>query len=94
MKIVGRDILEDGCRAHPDARSRIEAWICEVEEAEWKTSHNITERFSNVSFIGGKRVVFNIKGNNYRFDVIIDYLGGYVQVQRFGTHDEYNNWKF
>ncbi len=94
MKVVGRRALEDFKRRHADARSHVDAWLCEVEQAEWRSSHNIRARYATASFLADNRVVFNLKGNSYRLDVKVSYENQVVLVKRIGTHAEYDNWKF
>jgi mRNA interferase HigB len=36
------------------------------------------------------RLVFNIKGNNYRLATAIDYRRGIVFIKWFGSHKEYD----
>jgi mRNA interferase HigB len=38
----------------------------------------------------GSRVVFNIKGNDFRLVAKINYAAGIVEIRFFGTHDEYD----
>jgi mRNA interferase HigB len=94
MKVVGKRTLGDFKRRHADARSHVNAWLCEVEEAEWRSSHDIKARYATASFLADNRVVFNLKGHTYRVDVKVSYVTKVVFVKRIGTHTEYDNWKF
>ena len=94
MKVAGRNILERFTRAHADVRGQVDAWLCEVEEAEWETPSDIKARYSTASFLADRRVVFNLKGNKYRLDTKISFKNQIVLVIRIGTHTEYSNWKF
>jgi len=94
MKLVRLRVLEEFRHNHADIRSRLDAWIAEVREAQWKTPEDITKRFVHASFPGDNRVVFNIKGNKYRLDVKVSYKNQVVYVMRIGTHAEYDKWKF
>lgn len=42
-----------------------------------------------VSFVGNNRVVFNIKGNDYRLIVAVAYRFQAVYIKFIGTHAEY-----
>lgn len=44
--------------------------------------------YSNASFLEDNRVVFNIKGNDYRLIVHIDYLKKIIRIKFIGTHAE------
>jgi len=94
MKVVGKRTLEDFKERHADARSHVDAWLCEVEQAEWKSPHDIKEKYVTASFLADNRVVFNLKGNSYRLDVKVSYENQVVLIKRIGTHAEYDNWTF
>ena len=36
------------------------------------------------------RVVFNIKGNDYRLVTRVNYQGGVLMIRFFGSHEEYD----
>ena len=61
-----------------------------MKKAEWKTPDDIKKIYSNASFLEDNRVVFNIKGDDYRLVVHIDYLRKIVRVKFIGTHSEYD----
>jgi mRNA interferase HigB len=44
----------------------------------------------NASFVAHNRVVFNIKGNNYRLVAAINYAAGIVYIRFAGTHAQYD----
>lgn len=92
MDVVGREVLEQFKREHPDVRGQVDAWLLEAEEARWDTPHAVTRRHSNASILNGNRVVFNLKGNTYRLLVRIAYRLGKIIVLRAGTHAEYDRW--
>ena len=43
------------------------------------------------SIVGSDRVVFRIKGNDYRLVVSVFYPGGQVYIRFVGTHSEYDS---
>lgn len=94
MKVVGRKHLESFQGGHADIRSQLDAWVCEVEDAEWQSPQDIRKRFPHASFLGDDRVIFNLKGNNYRLDTKISFKAQVVLIKRIGTHAEYSKWKF
>jgi mRNA interferase HigB len=93
MKVVGLPILDAFSRKHTDVRSQIEAWVAEVDKAEWKTPLDIKARYSSASFLADNRVIFNLKGNNYRLRVAVAYKNQIVVVEAIGTHAEYSKWE-
>ena len=74
----------------PDAKSALEAWLAEANDAIWKTPADVKARYQQASLIHGNRVVFNIKGNSYRLIVKINYSYGIIEIRFIGTHAEYN----
>ena len=75
---------------HPQAKTPLEVWHQDVKKVEWKTPDDIKRVYSSASFLEDNRVVFNIKGNDYRLVVHIDYLRKIVRVKFIGTHSEYD----
>ena len=47
-------------------------------------------KYRRASIIRGHRVVFNIKGNDYRLVVKVQYAHRVVYVRFVGTHAEYD----
>lgn len=94
MKVVGRSRLYDFCRRHEDVRAAVYAWLAEVEEASWRTPHELKARYGSASTVGKNRVVFNLRGNRYRLDVKVSFQLQEILVLRIGTHEEYDDWEF
>lgn len=92
MQLVGKEALDAFKNEHPEARSQVEAWEAEVENADWKTPHDVKKRYSKVSLPGKKQAIFDIGGNRYRLWVKIAYNTGIVIVKAIGTHKEYEKW--
>lgn len=94
MKIVGIEPLRALQAKHADVDQAIKAWEAEVKEAEWNTTFDVRQRYASASFLSDNRVIFNIKGNNYRVATRISYQNKVVQILAAGTHLEYKKWKF
>jgi len=92
MDVVGREVLEDFKRRHPDVQSQVDAWLLEAAEASWGMPQAVTQRYSTASILSGNRVVFNLKGNSHRLLVRIAYRLGKVIVLKAGIHAEYDRW--
>lgn len=90
MKIISVKALKEFWAEYPDAEQSLKAWHDEVLQAEWKTPADIKAQYRNASILKNRRVVFNIKGNDYRLIVSIAYLRGWVYVKFIGTHKEYD----
>jgi mRNA interferase HigB len=93
MKLLGKKLLYDFKQKHADARSQIESWEAEVEEAKWNTPHDLKSRYPRADLPGHQQAIFNICGNKYRLLALVNYKNGILLVEKIGTHKEYNNWK-
>ncbi|MBE8596864.1 type II toxin-antitoxin system HigB family toxin [Xenorhabdus sp. BG5] len=93
MKIMGKKEIVSFWKKHNQAKGALNAWITEVESASWSSPQDIKNRFSTASFLPDNRVVFNIKGNDYRLAVQVRYINGIVKIERIGTHAEYDKWR-
>ena len=89
MRIIAKKTLREFWIRHPDAQQPLLAWYREVNREDWKSPVNIKEKYGTASIISGNRVVFNIKGNNYRLVTEIDYSHRLVRIRFIGTHDQY-----
>lgn len=50
------------------------------------TFADVKQTFPSAAYIGNQRYVFNIKGNDYRLVVVIQYTPQFVYVRFIGTH--------
>ena len=89
MRIIAKKTLREFWELYPDAEDPLLAWYREVEKEDWTKPSQVKDKYRNASFVGG-RVVFNIKGNNYRLVVKINYSYRVVYVRFVGTHKEYD----
>lgn len=92
MKLLGKKILQDFKEQYPEAKSQIDSWEAEVEEAQWATPHDLKKRFPKASILGNQQAIFNICWNKYRLWVQVSYKNGIVWVRNIGTHKEYDGW--
>jgi mRNA interferase HigB len=90
MRVVALKHIRDFCLRHPEAAQALKAWSQEAKNAPWKTPQDINERYSSASFPGHNRVVFNIKGNEYRLIVAVAYQFEAVYIKFIGTHAQYD----
>jgi mRNA interferase HigB len=68
----------------------LDAWYAEAERASWKDSAELKAQFRSASIVSAERVVFNIKGNDYRLVVAINYHYQVLLIIWLGTHKEYD----
>lgn len=96
MRIIARRTLREfveGRRAHKDhaaLKGAVDAWFDEVKKAQWKNSAGVKRRYATVSIVSSDRLVFNIKGNDYRLVVAVDFEKAIVWIKWLGTHKDYD----
>ena len=90
MKIISVKTLRDFWAENPDAEQPLKAWVDEATKADWKTPAEIKDQYRSASILKNKRVVFNIKGNDFRMIAIIGYTPQKVFIRFIGTHAEYD----
>jgi mRNA interferase HigB len=90
MNVISKRTLIKFYEQHIQAKSALEVWHSDVRKSIWSSPADIKELYSSASFLSDNRVVFNIKGNDYRLIVHIDYSRKIVRVKFIGTHAEYD----
>lgn len=90
MKLIAVKYLRDFWERFPDAEQHVKAWIDEVKKADWQQPTDIKAQYRNASILKSRRVVFNIKGNDYRLVVAVAYRFGAVYIKFVGTHEQYD----
>ena len=81
---------EESATKHAAAKVRLEAFIAEIEAADWHKLSDIIEAYPTADVITGKRFVFNIKGNQFRLVADIDFKRKLFFAGWFGTHANYD----
>ena len=75
---------------HPASKLALQTWFEDAHHAQWKTSQDIKLRYASASFVAVNRVVFNIKGNDYRLVVAVAYRFAALYIKFVGTHAQYD----
>ena len=91
MRIIAKGTLRAFWERHSNAEEPLLAWYRETEKADWESPAQVKEKYRSASFVGENRVIFNIKGNDYRLVVKTNYPYRVVYVRFVGTHTEYDN---
>ncbi len=90
MRLLGKSILENFTREHPDSMDWIANWVSDVEGSVWRNFQDIKAKYPSASFISGNIVIFNVKGNHYRLEVKVAHNTATVIAVWAGTHAEYD----
>ncbi len=90
MRVIAVRNLRDFWEIHSQAEAPLRAWLEEARAAQWQSPADIKARYAHVSILKSRRVVFNIKGNDYRLVVAVAYQFSAVYIKFVGTHQQYD----
>jgi len=90
VRVISKKTLREFWSKHNDCEQQLKSWYKEASESIWKSPLEIKKDYPTASIIQNNRVVFNIKGNNYRLIVKINYDFEVVWVRFIGTHADYD----
>jgi mRNA interferase HigB len=96
VRVIARGTLTDFVRNRVErklqkvVKEQLDAWYAEAAKATWKSSAELKAQYKSASIISSERVVFNIKGNDYRLIVAINYHYQVLLIKWLGTHKEYD----
>jgi len=90
MRIIARSTLRDFWERHTDVEAALRAWYQDAAQAEWKTPEDVKGVYPSASILANNRVVFNIRGNQYRLIVAINYKLGIIYIRFIGSHQDYD----
>lgn len=96
MRIIARRTLREFVESlarHKDqtaVKAALDAWFDEVGKAAWMSAADVKRFYASASIVSAERIVFNIKGNDYRLVVAVDFEKGIVWIKWIGTHKAYD----
>ena len=94
MRIIAKRNLLSMAETHGDCIGQVTDWYNRASKADWHSLVDVRETYRTADVVGDK-TVFNIKGNDYRLIVHINYETGIIYVKHLLTHAEYDKgtWK-
>jgi mRNA interferase HigB len=90
MKILVKKTVLFYIKKYPIARIQLLIWYNEFSKLEFQNFNALKKVYGKASIVNNGRVVFNIKGNDFRLVVSINFLQKACYVIWFGTHKEYD----
>jgi mRNA interferase HigB len=90
VRVISIRTLREYWNRQADVRAALEVWYDFVHHARWNSPAEVKRDFRSASILEDNRVVFNIKGNQYRLVVRLNYPMQTVYVRFIGTHAEYD----
>ena len=92
MHVIGRKVLEDFGKKHPQAKKPLDAWYTLTKDAAWTSIVEVRKVYPATDYVNSW-TVFNISGNKYRLISRISYKARSVDIDSICTHAEYTKRK-
>ena len=89
-RIIAKRTIREFWEKHPDSKEYLQTWYETVKGAKWKNPNEIKQFYTTISILKNSRVVFNIKGNDYRLVAKINYKKQWLFIRFIGTHKDYD----
>ena len=90
MRVIAKRTLRVFWIKHADSEQQLTSWYRETEKADWNSINELKTEYPNASILKDNRIVFNIKGNNYRLIVKFNFEFKICWIRFIGTHAEYD----
>lgn len=90
MRVIAKKILREFWVIHSDCEQQLKSWYQEVDKGIWKNLNELKADYPNASILKHDRVCFNIKGNEYRLIVRINFDYQMMWIRFIGTHADYD----
>ncbi len=90
MRVFNTNTLLEFGRNHAGAEEPFRELAKTLRQATWSSFQELAKAYPPSRAIKGDRVVFNVKGNEYRVVAAMDYLRKAAFIKFVGTHAEYD----
>ncbi len=89
-RIFVKGTLREFWERYPDSEQYLKTWYDTAMSSNWKSPSDIKQTYANASILKDSRVVFNIKGNDYRLVAKINFEKAWIFIRFIGTPAEYD----
>jgi|SRR5579862_7013956 len=90
MNLIGKKIIFDFGKSHPQSRKPLAAWEFAIKQTNYSGFKELKMTFRSVDYVSHQYTIFDIGGNKYRLITEIDYAASVVNAKRIWTHAEYS----
>jgi mRNA interferase HigB len=90
VRIIALSNIKAFAGKHPDAKKSLDRWVHIVGDADWDTTADVQQSFSNAKVLNGERVRFDVAGGDYRLIAAFKFRNRLVFIKFIGTHAEYD----
>jgi len=90
MKVLVKRTIHYYINKYPLAEKTLITWENEFSKMNFQNFNQIKNVYRNASIVGNSRVIFNIKENDYRLVISVNFIQQACYIIWFGTHNEYD----
>lgn len=90
VRVFAKRTLREFWEKHQDCELQLKSWYRETEKFNWKSMNELKLKYPNTSILKENRIVFNLKGNTYRFIVKFNFEYQLSWIRFIGTHADYD----
>ena len=90
MRVIAKPTLRKFWKKHADCEEQLKSWYRETEKSKWSNINELKREYPSASILNDNRIVYNIKGNNYRLIVKFNFEYQICWIRFIGTHAEYD----
>lgn len=90
MWVLTRKTIRAAAERHPSIAGHLQTWYKTARGADWDSPHALKRQYPKASILSNNRVVFDIRGGDYRLVAHINYDKRRVYIRFIGTHAEYD----
>jgi len=90
MRIIAKSTLKYYWEKNKDSEQSLLSWYKVATKAKWENFNEVKQQFGSCKVVGNDRIVFKIKGNNFRLIVKISFENQLIWIRFIGTHSEYD----
>jgi mRNA interferase HigB len=93
MHVISRKALREFSLKNPQSETPLDSWYRVAKQAQWHNLVEVKETYSSADLVD-KYIVFNIKGNDYRLIVSINFRSQTIFIKDILTHADYDKGKW
>ncbi len=90
MNIIAKGTLLYYINKYPKGKTALLTWYYEFSKAGFSNFNDLKQVYGSASILQNSRVIFNIKGNDFRLIVAVNFRKQAAYIIWFGTHKEYD----
>ncbi len=90
MHIIAKVAIVYYCDQFPKAKTALLSWYHQFSKQVFRNFNELKAVYRNTSIVANNRVIFNIKGNEFRLIARINFEKKSIYIIWFGTHKSYD----